>query len=240
MRAANSSAAALLLTTCTSPAVGHCPGQRGQCAPAAAGAPARCEVELDVRGAGRGDHRVERRPRQRCPAQVGVYQHAGGVDDGPKARRGGGKGGDRVLGDALGLDLPGAGALLGGGDHGLHQGAAQHPLRLDQARIGEQDVGAGHSPARITHAGSEGAWRRRTGIEPASGSVCRSTVLKTAPVTRPETPPWTMTPIVAAFTPAGTMDGVTYRLTQYAHGGGCACKIPPGELEDVVRGLGLS
>jgi selenide,water dikinase len=33
------------------------------------------------------------------------------------------------------------------------------------------------------------------------------------------------------------MDGVSYRLTQYAHGGGCACKIPPGELEDVVRGL---
>ena len=28
-----------------------------------------------------------------------------------------------------------------------------------------------------------------------------------------------------------------YRLTQYAHGGGCACKIPPGELEDVVAGL---
>jgi selenide, water dikinase len=27
------------------------------------------------------------------------------------------------------------------------------------------------------------------------------------------------------------------RLTQYAHGGGCACKIPPGELEDIVRGL---
>ncbi|MFL6057064.1 MAG: selenide, water dikinase SelD [Actinoallomurus sp.] len=31
--------------------------------------------------------------------------------------------------------------------------------------------------------------------------------------------------------------GVTYRLTQYAHGGGCACKIPPGELEEVVAGL---
>ena len=27
------------------------------------------------------------------------------------------------------------------------------------------------------------------------------------------------------------------RLTSYAHGGGCACKIPPGELEDVVAGL---
>jgi selenide,water dikinase len=29
----------------------------------------------------------------------------------------------------------------------------------------------------------------------------------------------------------------TYRLTQYAHGGGCACKIPPGELEAVLAGL---
>jgi selenide, water dikinase len=29
----------------------------------------------------------------------------------------------------------------------------------------------------------------------------------------------------------------TLRLTQYAHGGGCACKIPPGELEAVVAGL---
>ncbi len=28
-----------------------------------------------------------------------------------------------------------------------------------------------------------------------------------------------------------------FRLTQYAHGGGCACKIPPGELEEVVAGL---
>ncbi|WP_243787652.1 selenide, water dikinase SelD [Saccharopolyspora gloriosae] len=28
-----------------------------------------------------------------------------------------------------------------------------------------------------------------------------------------------------------------YRLTQYAHGGGCACKIPPGELETMVADL---
>ncbi|GAA4231867.1 selenide, water dikinase SelD [Actinomadura meridiana] len=32
--------------------------------------------------------------------------------------------------------------------------------------------------------------------------------------------------------------GTGRRLTQYAHGGGCACKIPPGELEEVVAGLG--
>ncbi len=30
---------------------------------------------------------------------------------------------------------------------------------------------------------------------------------------------------------------MNHRLTQYAHGGGCACKIPPGELEAVVAGL---
>jgi len=29
----------------------------------------------------------------------------------------------------------------------------------------------------------------------------------------------------------------TVRLTQYAHGGGCSCKIPPGELESVLAGL---
>lgn len=27
------------------------------------------------------------------------------------------------------------------------------------------------------------------------------------------------------------------RLTSFAHGGGCACKIPPGELEEAVKGL---
>ena len=30
---------------------------------------------------------------------------------------------------------------------------------------------------------------------------------------------------------------MTYRLTQYAHGGGCACKISPGELEELMAGL---
>lgn len=34
-----------------------------------------------------------------------------------------------------------------------------------------------------------------------------------------------------------TSDTIDTRLTGYAHGGGCACKIPPGELEEAVRGL---
>jgi len=28
-----------------------------------------------------------------------------------------------------------------------------------------------------------------------------------------------------------------FRLTQYARGGGCACKIPPGELEETIAAL---
>ena len=36
-----------------------------------------------------------------------------------------------------------------------------------------------------------------------------------------------------------TAPAASLRLTQYAHGGGCACKIPPGELEAVVAGLTL-
>ena len=32
-------------------------------------------------------------------------------------------------------------------------------------------------------------------------------------------------------------DVTNRRLTSYAHGGGCACKISPGELEQLVAGL---
>ena len=37
-----------------------------------------------------------------------------------------------------------------------------------------------------------------------------------------------------------TATGERVRLTQYARGGGCACKIPPGELEAIVTGLGVT
>jgi len=35
------------------------------------------------------------------------------------------------------------------------------------------------------------------------------------------------------------VDVSTARLTQLAAGGGCACKVPPGELERVLSGLGI-
>src|SRR3990170_6738025 len=84
--------------------------------------------------------------------------------------------------------------------------------------------------------------RRRTGIEPAWPSSSATSVLKTAGATRPQTPP-----SGASRSPGGQGNhrrrvvrmttSAAVRLTQYAHGGGCACKIPPGELEDVISGL---
>ncbi|MFC3980077.1 selenide, water dikinase SelD [Streptosporangium jomthongense] len=44
-------------------------------------------------------------------------------------------------------------------------------------------------------------------------------------------------PGILPETGAETSDTGRPRLTGYAHGGGCACKIPPGELEAVVAGL---
>ncbi|TDD06594.1 selenide, water dikinase SelD [Nonomuraea deserti] len=39
------------------------------------------------------------------------------------------------------------------------------------------------------------------------------------------------------MTSANPVEDGQVRLTRYAHGGGCACKIPPGELEAIVAGL---
>jgi selenide, water dikinase len=43
--------------------------------------------------------------------------------------------------------------------------------------------------------------------------------------------------VVTLTTATATGTATRIRLTQYAHGGGCACKIPPGELEQIVAGL---
>ena len=66
-----------------------------------------------------------------------------------------------------------------------------------------------------------------TGIEPAWPGYRATPVLKTGRGTSH----------LNASTAHPNLNSVTVRLTQYAHGGGCACKIPPGELEGIVAGL---
>jgi len=46
-----------------------------------------------------------------------------------------------------------------------------------------------------------------------------------------------LTGMAVAAADAHDAGASAYRLTQLAHGGGCACKIPPGELEGIVAGL---
>ncbi len=105
----------------------------------------------------------------------------------------------------------------------------------------------------IRHVGE----RRWTGIEPARPRTSASSVLKTAGATRhPHTsrqkpsrngvgtrrcPHGGGAAYVNDDPDGGGMTETTeragLRLTQQAHGGGCACKIPPGELESIVAGL---
>jgi hypothetical protein len=67
-----------------------------------------------------------------------------------------------------------------------------------------------------------------------SGRASRASV---AGISRRGSPPDISPPAAEDERMGISMDVV--RLTQYAHGGGCACKIPPGELESIVAGLGL-
>ncbi|MEU8704353.1 selenide, water dikinase SelD [Streptomyces sp. NPDC048565] len=46
-----------------------------------------------------------------------------------------------------------------------------------------------------------------------------------------------MTSVGTSHSNQPSTPGPVRRLTSYAHGGGCACKIPPGELEEMVAGL---
>ena len=90
------------------------------------------------------------------------------------------------------------------------RGDHQEPRRLPAAQPG-QPTGAGNPPPARTAA----LYPRSVTSTTATSSTATSTA--------------------ATSGPAATSD--VRRLTGYAHGGGCACKIPPGELEDAVRGL---
>jgi selenide,water dikinase len=73
-------------------------------------------------------------------------------------------------------------------------------------------------------------------VETTTGRGYSGRMETTAPGTTTETATTHATVARAADGTSPTTDAAV-RLTGYASGGGCACKIPPGELEDAVRGL---
>src|SRR5690606_5439945 len=66
---------------------------------------------------------------------------------------------------------------------------------------------------------------------PASPGVAGPARVEGPLLSPPSGPSWQGGTVTAPSTPV--------RLTSYAAGGGCACKIPPGELAELVGGLAL-
>ncbi len=128
--------------------------QRGDRALPARPAATGGQVELDVGGAAGRDHRLDGDRRQGRAAQVGVHQHAGGVEHRLQAARcRGERGEDGVDGVGRG-DLAGPDPLLDPLDGVLDQGATQPGTRLGQPVVGQQGVGARHLPPRVRVSGA--------------------------------------------------------------------------------------
>ena len=72
------------------------------------------------------------------------------------------------------------------------------------------------------------------GIEPTKPSCSASPVLKTGRATRR-----LYASAGEGIRGAGRVVPMTVRMTQYAAGGGCACKVPIGELERLLAGVDL-
>ena len=110
---------------------------------------------------------------------------------------------------------------------------ASEPLdRSGQSRVGEHGVGARHEATRVG---------QRTPSLSAAGNMAETDGNRTRQAeilgfTGFEDREGHQAPIRLRVLTV-PFDSMTVRLTQYAHGGGCACKIPPGELEEVVAGL---
>ena len=178
-----------------------------------------------------------------------MHEHPGGVEHGgERTRPGGAEHRAQLVGDLFGSDLAAAGAILrGAGEVGddarAHRGGRG-------ARFGEREqvVGAGDAAARVGQA----RLQRAAGVAEADGNRTRQTEIlgltgfedqgahqDTDASIRANLSPAPPTPFRAARLHSGAMSDLSMlpRLTTMAAGGGCACKIPPGELEDAVAAL---
>ena len=153
---------------------GYRAGQCGQRTSTAAGAATGLQVELDVCGAAAVTTASTAacdsgaRPRFVCTTTPVALMTGRRLDALTRQC------GDGVLGDLLRLDLPRSRPLLGLGDNGFHQRAAEYALGLGEARVGEQHIGAGHAPSGIAHVRSrEHGGGGRESNPPATGTAAQ-------------------------------------------------------------------
>jgi selenide, water dikinase len=97
--------------------------------------------------------------------------------------------------------------------------------------LAEADGNRTHLARRADHNGFEDRGAHQDAYASTTHAIGSSARLRRAVGTMAPRRPRLGSTVMTAVT------ATTYRLTQYAHGGGCACKIPPGELEAVVAGL---
>ena len=205
---------------------------------------------------GRGRAREgARRPRARPPAPRGAAgEHACSVRA-EAGRAAGGAGGGRAGADAAPGARPALPRRQGRGQPARGRAAAARPRAADREylvawcreRQARALVPAGpHRERRAHHRGRPAARPRPRSALPRphrSGGLQHPTPPRRAGALRGRQPPssgpgWSCSPGGAPPRFVGvTTAPAPIRLTQYAHGGGCACKIPPGELEAVVAGL---
>jgi hypothetical protein len=131
------------LTTIAASAVGTAASS------AAIAASPRDQVELDVRGPGRGGDGLDGGGRQRRAAEVGVHEDTGGVEHGSQAARRSRQRGEHHRDRLLRRHLAVPDLLLDPLDGALHQAAAQPLARRGEAGVAEQGVGARDLPAGV-------------------------------------------------------------------------------------------
>ena len=107
------------------------------------------KVELHVDVAGGGHQRIARRGRERRAAEVGVENHAGGVEHGVQRRRVRREVAEDILKQRIWVDGATAHALLAGPHHGAHQWAAEADQRFAQLGAVENDVRRGDGTTRV-------------------------------------------------------------------------------------------
>ncbi len=261
---ARTSAAAPLLTTSTSSRRRDGLGA-GRPAPRGRAGPARRSRRRTRRrrSPAAARQRLDGGRRQRGPAQVGVQHDAGRVEHRPQRRGAGRQRGDaRPASTSSGRARRARAAVLGGADGGL-DGGRPEPVAAPRSAAGRRAARrcAARAPGVVGHLPTLGRRRCRrpgpgVGAE-ADGNRTRqdrdarpSPVLKTGGTTRypyasagehreaARSGAGRRTPGCMRSRDRDDRRAATspVRLTQYAHGGGCACKIPPGELEEVVAG----
>ena len=239
-----------------------CGGTGGEQGSAGTGAPvgaaAGFQIELHVHITAGCDKSFNRTRRKRCATEVGVDDDAGCVEHRAQGcRRARCDGGQKGRFHLAWSELTAPRLLLGLPDEFAQNAPTQALPGCADGGQCQQIIGARDQAARIDLVHSPSSFRGITRRWLAEADGNRTRQAEILGLTGFEDRGAHQDPDATAFNLADCPPGYArrvneaqtsipqlsddvvgaVRLTGYARGGGCACKIPPGELEEAVRGL---